>query len=355
MSLILPILQAFISFQCLVAIMYLVASKKLNRMPNKLVLTLFIILAVQMTFNLGNQFFWPNILPPFSFGLALFYGPVFYLYLSSLIYQGFQCTQRCWLHLTPGILGTVSIALYTPDALYNALAILFSLSFYTVLSFQIMTRYQQVIRATQSEFDRISLGWVMYLLGVMTIALLFNIATVVLSFYYINQKLAILSEASVLFTLLIMVNSFLLKGLLHPEIFAGVSREDERLVDDKITKYQSSALDVERQKILQNRLCEHMDLEQPYLNPMFNIKLLSRQLGEPVRHVSQVINTCLNESFSDFVSRYRIEKIKTRLNDQNETRSITDLYLDFGFSTKSNFNRSFKKHTGVTPSDFRKS
>jgi len=222
-SFILPILQAFISFQCLFAVIYLVASKKLDRLPNKLVLTLFIVLAVQMTFNLGNQFFWPNILPPFSFGLALFYGPVFYLYLLSLVYQDFQWTRRCWWHLTPGVVGTVSIAIYTPDALYNALAVLFSLSFYTVLSFQIMTRYQQVIRATQSEFDRIALGWVMYLLGVMTIGLLFNIATVVLSFYYVNQELAILSEASVLLTLLIMVNSFLLKGLLHPEIFAGVS------------------------------------------------------------------------------------------------------------------------------------
>ncbi|MEP7705384.1 helix-turn-helix domain-containing protein [Paraglaciecola sp. 25GB23A] len=355
MSLILPILQAFISFQCLFAIMYLVASKKLDRMPNKLVLTLFIVLAVQMSFNLGNQFFWPDSLPPFSFGLALFYGPVFYLYLLSLIYQDFQWTQRCWWHLAPGIACTLSIAVYKPDALANALAILSSLSIYTALSFQRMLRYQQVIRATQSEFDRIALGWVMYLLVVMTIALVFNIATVVLSFYYVNQKLAILSEASVLFTLLIMVNSFLLKGLLHPEIFAGINHEDETLVDDQATKYQASALDVKRQQVLQKRLLEHMDLVQPYLNPMFNIKLLSRQLGEPVRHVSQVINTCLNENFSDFVSRYRIEHIKTRLLDQDETRSITDLYQDFGFSTKSNFNRAFKKHTGVTPSDFRKS
>jgi AraC-like DNA-binding protein len=353
LSLILPILQAFISFQCLFAVLYLVASKKLDRIPNRLVLALFTVLLVQMIFNLGNQYIWPNTLPPFSFGLALFYGPLFYLYLSSLMYQDFKWSGRCWLHLIPGLVCILSIALYKPHVLLNALAILGSLAIYTVFSFNKILRYQQVIRETQSEFDRIALGWVIYLLLIMSIALLFNVASVVLSFYYFNRELAILSEASVLLTLLIMVNSFLLKGLLHPEIFAGISHEEEKWVVDKVTKYHTSALDAESQERLRKRILEHMDIKQPYLNPMFNIKSLSRQLGEPTRHVSQVINTIFNENFSDFVSGYRIENIKESLLDKQETRSITELYLDFGFSTKSNFNRAFKKHTGVTPSDFR--
>ena len=350
---IIPILQAFISFQCIFAVLYLLVGKKLDRIANRLNLALLLVLATQMLFNLSNQYLLPNMFPPFGFGMALFYGPLLYLYLVALIYSDFTWTQRCWWHMIPGIVGTIAPAIYTLPVLLYALATFTSLSLYIVLSYRKLAYYQKVIRQSQSEFDRIALGWVRFLLIIMASALLLNIVSVVLSFVFVAKTMAILSEASVLLMLLIMVNSFLLKGLLHPEIFSGISAEDENLVQDNETKYRATTLEMSEQKELEARLLQHMESNKPYLNPMFNLKSLGYKLGENPRYLSQIINTTFDENFSDFVNRYRVEGVKACLLDDNETRSITELYLEFGFSTKSNFNRAFKKITGTTPSEIR--
>jgi AraC-like DNA-binding protein len=73
-------------------------------------------------------------------------------------------------------------------------------------------------------------------------------------------------------------------------------------------------------------------------------------------HLSQVINAELNKSFFDFINEYRIAEAKRRLLDGRfEHYSILAIALEVGFNNKASFNRVFKKHTRMTPSDFVKS
>jgi AraC-like DNA-binding protein len=97
-----------------------------------------------------------------------------------------------------------------------------------------------------------------------------------------------------------------------------------------------------------------MENDSPFLDPELTLSQLAARLGASTNHVSQVINTDFGQSFYDFVNRYRIEKAKALLSDQARADDkILSIALESGFNSKSAFNASFKKHTGMTPKDFR--
>ncbi|WP_437923059.1 helix-turn-helix domain-containing protein [Sorangium sp. So ce291] len=81
---------------------------------------------------------------------------------------------------------------------------------------------------------------------------------------------------------------------------------------------------------------------------------LARRLGVPSHHLSQVLNDRFGKSFHDVVNLARVEELKRRLLDRDlSAEKILALGMDCGFSSKSTLNANFKKHTGLTPSQFR--
>jgi AraC-like DNA-binding protein len=55
------------------------------------------------------------------------------------------------------------------------------------------------------------------------------------------------------------------------------------------------------------------------------------------------------------VNRYRVEEVKRKLAEgESEKFNLIAIAFDSGFNSKSAFNTIFKKHTGVTPSAYRK-
>jgi len=101
-------------------------------------------------------------------------------------------------------------------------------------------------------------------------------------------------------------------------------------------------------------LKELMEEKKVYRSEGLSLKTLSRQLSLPERHLSQLINDKLNKSFFDLVNYYRVEEAKQMLlEEEEEKRNILDIAFEVGFNTKSAFNRAFKKHTNMAPSQFR--
>jgi AraC-like DNA-binding protein len=119
-------------------------------------------------------------------------------------------------------------------------------------------------------------------------------------------------------------------------------------------KYAKSALLEEDKNRILSRLKECMEADQDFKNPLVSQPFISRKLGIPVHHISQVINEKLGQSFFEMIASYRIEEAKKLLKDPDHSRlTIEDLADEVGYNSKSAFNRSFKKHTGLTPSAFR--
>ncbi|KXF83427.1 helix-turn-helix domain-containing protein [Enterovibrio coralii] len=91
--------------------------------------------------------------------------------------------------------------------------------------------------------------------------------------------------------------------------------------------------------------------KQAFLDPDLTLERLARKLGIPARHISASVNQVLGENISKAINRYRIDYAKELLAETSD--SISDIYLQSGFQTKSNFNREFSRITGQTPSAFR--
>ncbi|GAB5407708.1 MAG: hypothetical protein BalsKO_00730 [Balneolaceae bacterium] len=75
----------------------------------------------------------------------------------------------------------------------------------------------------------------------------------------------------------------------------------------------------------------------------------------PQHHISQLLSRKVKRNFFDFVNNYRIMESKALLLEHSSSsKNITEIMYEVGFNSKSVFNTTFKKMTGMTPSQFRK-
>ncbi|OLP59239.1 hypothetical protein BJF93_04925 [Xaviernesmea oryzae] len=92
-------------------------------------------------------------------------------------------------------------------------------------------------------------------------------------------------------------------------------------------------------------------LDQIFTDENLTLAKLARKAGLPARTVSAVINRATGFNLSQFVNNRRVAEV-CRLIEADD-RPLTALMLEAGFSTKSNFNREFRRVTGLSPSAFR--
>lgn len=78
----------------------------------------------------------------------------------------------------------------------------------------------------------------------------------------------------------------------------------------------------------------------------------ARKLQVPARLLSNAVNHCYGASFSVLLNDKRIS-YACQLLLQQPTLSVTDVMLQAGFASKSNFHKEFLRVTGTTPSHFR--
>jgi AraC-like DNA-binding protein len=94
-----------------------------------------------------------------------------------------------------------------------------------------------------------------------------------------------------------------------------------------------------------------LDERELYKNEDLSLAKLARRTGLPARELSAAINRATGLNVSQFVNNRRIAEA-CRLLRESE-RTVTGIMLDVGFSTKSNFNREFRRVTGLSPAQYR--
>ena len=97
-----------------------------------------------------------------------------------------------------------------------------------------------------------------------------------------------------------------------------------------------------------------MENEKPYLEHDFSLQELSKKISLPSYLTSHIINKGYDTSFSDYINSYRINRVKSKLNSTSyKNIKIAEIAYECGFNSLSSFNTSFKKLTGITPSEYK--
>lgn len=119
-------------------------------------------------------------------------------------------------------------------------------------------------------------------------------------------------------------------------------------------KYEKSSLTDDSRNANLTKLEQLMTTEKPYLSSEFSLSLLSNKMGLSTHHLSQILNESLGQTFFEYMATKRIEESQILLKKpENSYIKIEEIAEMVGYNSKSAFNASFKKITGLTPSEFR--
>ncbi len=121
-------------------------------------------------------------------------------------------------------------------------------------------------------------------------------------------------------------------------------------------KYIRSQLSREESCGYFNQIIFLVEKDKLFINPNLILRDIADQMPISRTYVSQIINENSGCNFYDFINTYRVEEVKKCLADENKkNKCILDCALNAGFKSKATFNTIFKKETGQTPSQYRKS
>lgn len=92
--------------------------------------------------------------------------------------------------------------------------------------------------------------------------------------------------------------------------------------------------------------------KQLYCDPDLTLERLARKALIPGRRISRAVNRLQGRNVSQLINRYRVAKAQQLL--LTTGLSVTEVMLESGFRTKSNFNREFLRLSHLNPGEYRK-
>ena len=150
-----------------------------------------------------------------------------------------------------------------------------------------------------------------------------------------------------------MLGPLVYSVIIYALSFYGLRKQGLFLRQKEQKKYRNINLSDEDADRLLTKVKSYMQ-QKPYLENDFNLDTLSESLKIPKHILSHLFSNRLNQSFPEFINKFRVEESKIRLKDpQYDHQTIASVAYDCGFNSLSSFNNAFKKFEKKTPSQFR--
>jgi AraC-like DNA-binding protein len=118
-------------------------------------------------------------------------------------------------------------------------------------------------------------------------------------------------------------------------------------------KYYRSGLRDDSAGYYLDKLNKLMAAEQYYLESDLSLQSLAERLKISPHHLSQILNGKLARNFYDYINELRVAHAKQAML-KNPQQAIIDIAFESGYNSKNSFYNAFKRHTGMTPSDYRR-
>lgn len=101
-----------------------------------------------------------------------------------------------------------------------------------------------------------------------------------------------------------------------------------------------------------DRLLLAFENDKIYTNPTLSLSETADKVKSNDKYVSAAISEYANMNYSNFINYYRINEAK-RLIYENGHFNLNDVMYACGFNSRTTFYNSFKKHTGMSPKQFK--
>jgi AraC-like DNA-binding protein len=303
----------------------------------------------------------------FSRASVLLIGPFFYFYSKSVIMQEFRLHPSVVLHVVPYLIAYAMIfpQLYLSGEEFkhdyiqlslgsglplNDVARLYFLGYLAHVSIYLAMTLKRIRRELPID-DKVNfivptaerVLWIKRLAQVFSLSFLALAIplswTIVTATYHLEINFALTTVYSLLI------------------YYLGVAmiRREHLVLPGFARKYQSVTVSDEQIQECASMLDDLLKNKKIFLDPELTLGKTAEMIGIPAGYLSRYINEKYGKGFPDLINYHRVEELKIRLIDPAyETLTILGLAMEVGFNSKSSFNSSFRKFTGQSPSDYKK-
>ena len=333
-----------------------------------------------------------------DYPLAFLYGPLLYLYAKTLSRRERAFRKSYLWHVLPFALLMLSLVpfylqsgaeklafLHNPESdlwtqplgIVNHFKLVHALV-YIGMTLALLKRHRREIKDTFSSTERINLVWLRNLMIGIIALVCVAVALYLLALRdpgpVMGLDSATVYDDYTLLSLALFIYAIGFMGLRQPDVFNG-RRYEQRMQEDSRAgsadesddpdepdepdepdrpQYAKSGMNPETARRYRRELLDLMNTEKPYRNGDPTLQDLADALSISAHNLTEVINTQLGQNFYDFVNGYRVREVKKRLVDPEYAHlTLLAIGMEAGFNSKSAFNAVFKKHTGMTPSQYR--
>lgn len=361
---------------------------KENRLSDKLLAFLILLLTIRVAnWMLGFANWYDShdgfttFMFYFSWSNDFAYGPLIWLYFRSLTNHGFKLGKKEYLHFIP-FLTTLSVQfiVFGIDIVINhwikgeplpyfygtrgyiaetglgilddielLLANLSVLGYFTYTIYQYRV-YKNYLNENFSETRNISFPWLRNFLIAFLVGLLIWMVFLVLEIT-LNMEVPYTQKWYGHFMWGIIIYYLSIGGFSAHPYFQIPLKFNPTSRTNSTKQGQAEPEETPWRNILLN----HIEKHQSYLNPQLTLSDLAKELNTTPAIISKTINGCFRKNFNDFINARRVEAVKQKLTDQSlQHLSLLGIALESGFNSKATFNRAFKKHTQLSPTEYLK-
>jgi len=317
---------------------------------------------------------WPR-LGSIEIGLAWWIGPSLYFYIRRLNGSAEPFRRRWYLHWVPAIVIELLLLPFflrhipgQTDLLGNDLRITrrmigyvwmgfhLQLTVYILFALPQLRAYRRRLTDNYSDLSVLNLRWLTFccggFLGVILAERLLPVIGVTSTSLSQTAGITVYLFVIALMSGALGHSRLALASATRPQPAHAAQGPATELDDRHAGKYSRSRLRDDSARYYLGKLNALMATERVFLESDLSLGSLAARIKLSPHHLSQILNETLHKSFYDYINEQRVDHARRLL--QEPQASITDIAFDSGFNSKNSFYNAFKRHCGVSPSEFRR-
>lgn len=325
------------------------------------------------------------------FPLYYFVPPAIYLYMKYYLYDQPRLNKKDLLHFVPiglHILYTFPLYIqlardpgffstmikeselgstfynggFLPDYFHELFRVALS-TFYIFLGARLFfsRKLREFTRLNKDIFPA-SIRWIkLFILAIIFFSVFATIIKV--QIFFLEEKLLLAQSSFFVFAMLFFYDLLILYALLNPVVLFGLPHFQKVLgvtVPGKPTidvpkeeKQEPDESEIAKARIWVTLMNDYISKNQPFRNSDFSLTNLSKSINVPEYHLHYIFRNIIKKPFVEFRNELRVAHVIQNLEKgMSNIITIEAIGADAGFNSRATFFTAFKKHTGMTPTQY---